>query len=150
MPSQIDAYTRFSNAQAVTADAASDYIDLKTANRDLGTGTPLYVDVKCVVAMTDGSSNSTCAVTVQGSTDSAFTSPVTLATVGTFAAVSQAGTRLTPLALPVRAEATLYRYIRLYYTMANGDLTTGSFTASLTPAPQAWAAMPKGYTGPTT
>ena len=145
MPPQIDALTRLANAQAVTADAATDYIDLKAA-RDLGTGVPIYVNAKCVVAMTDGSSNSTATLTIQGATDAAFTSPVTLLTVGTFAAVSPAGTILPPVALPVRAVATLYQYIRGYFTMANGDLTTGSFTVYLSPEAQGWRAAPKNYT----
>ena len=62
----VDALLLFSDAQAITAAAAStSYIDFG-AVRDMGTGEDLYVVVTCDVAMTDGSSDSTLAVAIEG------------------------------------------------------------------------------------
>lgn len=133
----------FSSAQAVTASAASeDIVDLLAA-RNLGVGRTLYVVVKCVTAMTDASSNSTVAVTVETDTAAAFSSATTAQTIGTFSAVSAAGTKFV---VPLAQFTTAERYIRLYYTVANGDLTTGSFTAYLTDAPEQIVHYADGYT----
>lgn len=125
----IDAHNLFSDGQAVTADAAStNYLDLG-AIRNLGVGENLYVVVVCTVAMTDASSNSTCTVTIESDDNTSFSSAVARQTVGAFAAVSAAGTRIVARLAP---DVINERYIRLKYTMANGDLTTGSFKAFLT------------------
>lgn len=122
----VDSQLLFSDAQAVTAAAAStNSIDLG-AVRDIGTGEPLYIVCVCDVAMTDASSNSTLAVTLEGDSSTTFT-PDGSDALFTFSALSAAGTvkyaRLNP------AMASNYRYLQLRYTPANGDLSTGSFTA---------------------
>lgn len=139
----VDAQTRYSNAQAVTAAAASDNLIDHQAIRDLGTGQDIYVVVLCTVAMTDGSSDSTLAVTLETDDDSAFGSATTGQTIGTFAAVSPAGTVLVAKLQPGGLNE---RYSRLKYTPANGNLTTGSFTAFLTTDINKWVAYAKGYT----
>lgn len=126
----VDALLLFSDAQAVTAAAAStNYVDFG-AVRDMGTGEDLYVVVTCDVAMTDGSSDSTLAVAIEGDSTSTFTPDYTR-TLFTFDALSAAGTvkiaKLSP------GDVNL-RYFQLKYTPANGNLTTGSFTAFITPA----------------
>lgn len=123
-----DAMNKFSDAQAVTAAAAStEYMDLGIA-RQIGDGENLYVMIVCDVAMTDGSSDSTLAVTLETDDNSSFSSATTVQTIGTFAALSAIGTKLIARLQP----STAYeRYIRLYYTPANGNLSTGSFTAFL-------------------
>jgi len=139
----IDRQFRFSNAQAITASAAStDLVDLEAA-RDMGVGRTLYVVVVCTTAMTDASSNSTVAVAVETDTAAAFSSATSAQTIGTFSATSAAGTQfIVPLAQFTTAE----RFIRLYYTVANGDLDTGSFTAFLTDAPAQYVTYANGYT----
>lgn len=123
-----DAMNKFSDAQAVTASAAStEYMDLGVA-RQIGDGENLYVMIVCDVAMTDTGSNSTLAVTLETDDNSSFSSATTVQTIGTFAATSAIGTKLIARLQP----STAYeRYIRLYYTTANGDLSAGSFTAFL-------------------
>lgn len=123
-----DAMNKFSDAQAVTAAAAStEYMDLGIA-RQIGDGENLYVMIVCDVAMTDGSSDSTLAVTLETDDNSSFSSATTVQTIGTFAALSAIGAKLIARLQP----STAYeRYIRLYYTPANGNLSTGSFTAFL-------------------
>lgn len=139
----IDRQLRFSSAQAVTAAAAStDLVDLGVA-RDIAPGQTLWVVIVCTTAMTDSGSNSTLAVTVESDTAAAFSSATTVQTVGTFAAVSAAGTVVKAQLAPMSTDE---RYIRLYYTPAGGDLSTGSFTAFITSDPDNWTAYADGIT----
>lgn len=126
----LDAQLLFSDAQAVTASAAStNYLDLGVA-RDIGTGEDLYLVSICDVAMTDSGSDSTVAVSLQGDSTTTFT-PDGEQTMFTFSALSAIGTvkiaKLDPGSAPLQ-----YRYVQAYYTVANGNLTTGSFTTFIT------------------
>jgi len=125
-----DAQNLFSDEQAVTSAAGStNTLDLGIL-RDIGTGETLYVVVIVDVAMTDDSSNSTLAVALEGDSTTSFT-PDGTQTLFTFPATSAIGTKkiakLDPSSDPLQ-----YRYIRLKYTPANGDLSTGTFTAFVT------------------
>lgn len=126
----VDAALLFSDAQAVTATAAStNYMDAG-AVRDLGTGESLYVVCSVDVAMTDTGSDSTVAVSLEGDSTSTFT-PDGTDTLFTFPALSAAGT--TKIARLDPGMASLqYRYLQLKYTVSGGNLTTGSFTAFIT------------------
>lgn len=140
----VDAQLLFSDAQAVTAAAAStNIVDLAATRREVGVGKPLYVVVGCVVAMTDAGSDSTLAVTLESDDAAAFSSATTRQTIGTFPATSAAGTRFV---VPLVVDTITERYIRLYYTPANGDLTTGSFDAFITDTPDLFRAYPDGFT----
>jgi len=125
----LDAQLLFSDAQAVTAAAAStNSVDLG-AVRDIGTGQELYVMVTVDVALTDSGSDSTVTVALEGDSTSTFT-PDGTQDLFVIPALAAAGSvyyaRLDPLAAPLQ-----YRYIQLKYTPNNGNLTTGSFTAAL-------------------
>lgn len=136
-----DAQGLFSDAQAVTAAAAStNYVDLLTTYANTGTGENLYLVVSCDVAMTDSGSDSTLAVALEQDDNSSFSSATALQTIGTFAATSAAGTtKIARIAPGVITE----RYVRLYFTPANGNLTTGSFTAFITYDVDSWRAYAK-------
>lgn len=139
----IDHQNLFSDAQAVTADAAStNLIDLG-AVRNLGVGENLYVVVQVDVTMDDASDDSTCTVTVESDDAAAFSSATTRQTIGTFAATSAAGTRLVARLQP---DVINERFIRLKYTMANGDLSAGSFTAFLVKDLQAYTSYADNIT----
>jgi hypothetical protein len=126
----LDGQQEYSDAQAVTASAAStNLIDHGTANVDIGTGHNVYLVVTCVTAMTDAASNSTVTVTLQTDTAAAFASATTALTLTAFAAESAAGTRRVAKLDP---GAVVERFTRCYYTVAGGNLTTGSFDAQLT------------------
>lgn len=126
----VDSQLLFSDAQAVTAAAAStNSIDLG-AVRDIGTGEELYLVCLVDVALSDAGSDSSVAVTLEGDSTTTFT-PDASDTLFTFAAASAAGT-VKYLKLSPAMAALQYRYIQLRYTPANGNLTTGSFTAFLT------------------
>jgi hypothetical protein len=129
--SLIDGLNRFSNAQAVTAAAASTEVDLK-AVYDPGAGNPLWIVVACVVDMTDGSSDSTLVVTLRQAAATGMGSPDTLATIGTFPAVSVAGTKLVYAVPP---GLITKQFLDLYYTPTSGNLSTGSFDAFITADP---------------
>jgi hypothetical protein len=122
-----------SDAQAVTAAAASTNVidlgplDAGNTTRDIGIGEEMWLVLTCTTAMTDAGSDSTLAVTMETDNNEAFSSPTTIWTAYTFAAVSPAG-RQTKLPLP---PANYERYIRLKYTPSGGDLTTGSFKAQI-------------------
>lgn len=145
----VDAQLTFSDAQAVTATAAStNYIDLGplfsgNLTRNLGVGERMYIVVNVDVAMTDSGSDSTIAVTLETDDNTSFSSATTLATLGTFAAVSAVGTQIIA-ALPVGAYE---RYIQLRYTAANGNLSTGSFTASIVKDASMFATYAQGSPG---
>lgn len=139
-----DLFLTFSDAQAITASAAStNVIDLRAA-RQMAPGQELWINVHCVVAMTDAGSDSTVTVTVDTDDNAAFSSPTSsVQTLAVFAAVSAAGTmRKAPLVVIPTPE----RFLRLTYTVANGNLTTGSFTAYLSLTPQEATLYPAGYT----
>lgn len=138
----IDAQNLYSDAQAVTASAASTNIIDHDISRNLGVGQELYLVVVCDVAMTDASSDSTVAVTLESDNDSAFGSVDDTQTIGTFAALSAVGARLVAKLSPDLVDS---RYSRVYYTVANGNLSTGSFTAFLTTSIDAYTAYANGY-----
>jgi hypothetical protein len=138
----IDALLRFSNAQAVTSAAASESVLDFGSVRDVGNGERLFVVVVCTTAMTDASSNSTLAVALEGDSTESFTPDYTR-TLFTFDALSAAGTvKFAPLG---PGDLNL-RYARLKYTPANGDLSTGSFTAFITKDIQKYASYADGIT----
>lgn len=142
----VDDLLLFSDAQAITSAAGStNTVDCGVAGgRDLGTGKELYVVVSVDVAFTDAGSNSTLSVALEGDSTSTFT-PDGTQTLFTIPALAAAGAtyyaKLDPGADPLA-----YRYLRLYYTPNNGDLTTGSVTAFITTDIAKFVAYAKNYT----
>ena len=139
----LDANLLFSDAQAVTATAAStNYIDVGLP-RNIGVGEPLYVVTTVDVALTDSGSDSTVAVTLEGDSTTTFTPDASQA-LYTIPALAAAGSvyiaRINP------GLAGDYRYMQLKYTVSGGDLTTGSFTSFITKDIQAYKSYAKGYT----
>ena len=144
-----DAGTTFSSAQAVTANAVSTNSWDTRATSRFGIGNPLYVIVQCTVQMEDSGNNSNCTVYLQSSANANMASATNMQTLGVFATNTTVGTILGTYGVHINPAALNNRYIALYYSMGGGDLTAGSFTAFVTPDPQAWVAYAKGFTGPT-
>ncbi len=138
-----DALLLFSDAQAVTAAAAStSYVDLKAA-RNIGVGENLFVVLIVDTALTDSGSDSVVTVDLQGDSSTSF-SPDGTQTLFTVAAVAAAGTKYVARISPGLAAA--YRYLQLYYTPVGSDLTAGAFTAFITHDPdQASAYYASGF-----
>lgn len=138
----VDKLALFSDAQAVTAAAAStDYMDLGAA-RNIGVGQELYVAVTVDVALTDASSDSTVTVSLEGDSSTTFT-PDGTQTLFTIPALAAAGQKYYARISP--DFASNYRYIQLRYTPNNGNLTTGSFTAAIVTGIDKVTNFPKGY-----
>jgi hypothetical protein len=138
----VDNALLFSDAQAITnATASTSYVDL-TAAIDLGAGQPLYVVVVVDTALADTGSNSTLTVALYGDSTTTFT-PDGSQTLVTIPATTAAGTKYV---VPIAPELTKYRYLELYYTPNNGDLSAGAVTAFITMNPSVLASYPKGYT----
>lgn len=125
----VDAALLFSDAQPVTAAAAStSYLDVGIA-RDIGTGEDLYVVVTVDTTFTDGSSNSTLDVYLYGDSTTSFT-PDGKQKLFTLPALAAAGTSYFAKISP--DFAANYRYMELYYDPQNGDLSAGAVTAFIT------------------
>lgn len=133
-----DATEQFSNAQAITATAAStnvldtgatgtSYGAAAAHTRDMGKGTPVPLTIRVVQSFNTLTSLS---IAYQVATDAAFTSPVTIFTGGpyTLAQLAAGATHLLPDTIPVGANL---RYHRLYYTVAGSNPTLGQITAGI-------------------
>ena len=122
----IDKFLQVSDAQAVTASAAStDVIDTGAANRAIGDVTSLAAVITVDQAATaDGAA--TVTFSLQDSADnSTFTDVVASAAIGK--AALTAGAQAAVPTLP----SNLRRYIRVYYTVGTGPLTAGKFSAQI-------------------
>ena len=138
----LDKVLMFSDAQGITAAAASDnYVDFG-ATKDLGLGENLYIAINVDVAFTDGGSDSTLTVAIQTDTDPAFGSAVTQSVLTIPALAPIGAAYFVGIDPGVIAE----RYVRLYYTPNSGNLTTGSLTATIAKDIQKQVIYPKGYT----
>ena len=144
-----DAGSTFSSNQAVTANAVSTNSWDTRATSRWGIGNPLYVIVQCTVTMSDSGDNSNCTVYLQTSANANMSSATNMQTLGVFATNTAAGTILGTYGVFINPAALNNRYAALYYSMGTGDLSAGSFTAFVTPDPQAYIAYARGYTGPT-
>ncbi|MNN10860.1 hypothetical protein D3C81_1237960 [compost metagenome] len=129
----LDKLNTFSDAQAVTATAAStNVIDLGPLThgntvRDIGAGEPVYLFVSVGAAATAGGA-ATVTIALQTDTVENFATPTNLFVSATFALADMgAGAQLVGIAVPRGVE----RYLRLNYTVATGPLLTGTFYAGL-------------------
>lgn len=141
---QVDANLEFSDAQAVTATAISNVIDLGTGNttRDIGAGEPVYL-VILVDTTTASAGSTTVDFTLESdSTADLETSATTHMTVAAVPKASLvAGYRVVAQALPI---GDYERYLGVRYTVNTANFSAGAFTAFLTRQPQAWAAYADG------
>ena len=125
----LDNETLFSDAQAVTASAASTNVVhmAKGKIKEVATGEPMPLLIQVV---TDFAGLTSVKVSVQTATDAAFTSPVTLAETGAIALASlKAGYRF-PINFVPKGNLG---YMRLYYTVV-GTGTAGKITAGVVAA----------------
>lgn len=132
-----DATNLFSDAQAITASAAStNVIDFgatgtpkhaaNALSRDLGKGRKLDFTARVVE---DFATLTSLTLVIQGSVDAAFSSPVTIATSAAIPAASLVAGYVFPL--PVIPRGASYRYMRTYYTVGGSNATAGKITAGL-------------------
>jgi hypothetical protein len=138
-----DASLIFAEQQVVTASAASaastavtpncvGIVDLGLPNsgRNIGVGSDkLYLVVTCTADMTDASSDTTIAASLRTSATAAsgaLTGTITtILTLAAFPALTKKGTMI----YGVLPSAAYKQYLDVYFTAANGNLTTGNFSA---------------------
>lgn len=139
----LDSKSMYSDSQAITGSAASTNALNHGVARNLGVGVPLHLVAVVTEAFTDGSSNST--VTAKCQTDSVvgFGSASDRFTFDVFAALSAVGTRRIRTLVDGDIDNI---YSRMYYTVANGDLTTGKISAFLTQDYEAYKSYAQAYT----
>lgn len=129
----------FSDAQAITATAAStSYIDFGK-DRNVGIGEPMCVLVTCGVAM--GGTSPTMTVSLRTDDNSSFSSPTTLTSSRQFSSMAVN----EYVAVPVPNDSSCERYLQAYYTMG-GTSPTVTVTAALLPmsAVQNYVKYPAG------
>lgn len=130
----LDERNEFADAQTVTATAISDVIDLGATPtlRSIQGGEPLYLVISVDEAATAaGAATVTFSLESDSTADLATSATVHFAT----AAIGKAALTLgsTQVAIPVPITANVERYLGVRYTVATGPLTTGKFSAYLTP-----------------
>jgi len=128
----IDYQERFSDAQAITVDAAStNYIDTQVAGRAYD---EQWLEVMVNTTFDTSGEAGTLVIKLQTDSDSAFGSATDLYTSASFAeSALVAGAKLIQMRLPEGLE----RYIQLYFDVNNSDaFTAGKVDAYLTGAPR--------------
>lgn len=125
----LDAHLTLSDAQALTATAAStNYYDAGAA-RQIGDGEPLAAYITVDVAADFTSTNETYVITLESDDNTSFSSPTTLASRTMSAAERAAGSRIV---IPFPPGAPAERYYRLNYTLG-GTTPTVTLTAEIQP-----------------
>lgn len=136
----LDLNAIFSNAQAITASAVStNVIDLGAPGRAAYGNVQLVRNNKgdCIPLLIQVVQNfatlASLTITIQGSVDEAFTSPVALAASPAIPVASLvAGFIYRPLIeLP---RNNIYRYVRINYTVGGSNATAGQVTAGIVTA----------------
>jgi hypothetical protein len=129
----IDYNLQFSDAQSVTADAASTNIIDLGSDRDIGPGEDMKIVVSFDVAM--GGSSPTLAVQVQTDDNAGFSSASTIATSRTIAAAAIGHTLV--MGMPDTNE----RYLRLNYDVG-GSSPTMTVSAAIVKDAQQYQSYP--------
>jgi hypothetical protein len=129
----IDKQTLFSEAQAITADAASTNVYDTGSAADAGAGSPIRLFCNVGTAF-----NTLTSLAIQLQCDSAdtFGSPKTLWSVSFLLAELTANTKLNLPPIPAGCE----RFVRLNYDVTGSNPTTGTITAGLILDDQSWVA----------
>lgn len=125
----LDAHCLFSDAQAITADAAStNYIDLKAA-QNIFDGEPMAVVLVVDVAADGTTTDETYEFQIETDDNTSFSSATDLVahSIG-YAALTAGSTHV----LPIPVGAAVERYLRVYYNVG-GTSPTITVTAFLQP-----------------
>jgi len=124
----MDYKNMFSNAQSITASAASETIlDMEVANANLGQGSPLII--RFIIEETFDSSGDTATLTIalqDSATDFGGTNVLLQGKAHAISATTLLkGGYLPEIKIPDRHA----RYLRLYYTVGTENFTAGKLTA---------------------
>ena len=126
----LDKLLRMSNAQAVTASAAStDVIDLGVLT-DIGEGREIELLVQVGTAFTAAGA-ATMTVALQGSVDNSTFTDMAVTRAIPVASLTAGATLFNISVPPVGTGQAHPRYLRMNYTVATGPMTAGTVTAAL-------------------
>jgi hypothetical protein len=136
----LDLNSLLSNAQAITASAVStNVLDLGAPGRAAYNGVQLVRnnkgdDIPLLIQVVQSFATLTSlTITIQGSVDEAFTSPVTLSVSPAIAVASLvAGFVYRPMVDFPRNN--IYRYVRISYTVGGSNATAGQISAGVVTA----------------
>lgn len=142
----VDSSLLLSDAQAMSATAASTNIIDLSASRNLGAGEPMAV-VLCVDVAADGTTgDETYSVAVQVDDDSAFGSSTTITTYTVPRTTVKNDIHVIPI--PITASNSDNRYLRVNYTLGGTtpSITVTTYLSPLSAAAQKYVPYAKGYT----
>lgn len=143
----LDKQIEFSDSQVVTTSAVStnvyDQAPLtRNTSRDWGSGSNAYLVLQTDAAATAAGA-ATVTVTLETADNAAMTGSTVVATYGPFSiAQMAAGQTISVAGLPY---APMRRYVALRYTVGNGPLTGGSFSAFVTINPEVYSTYDRNY-----
>lgn len=125
----LDGQNLYSDAQALTASAASTNLIDHGADRNMGIGEPLVAVIVVDVALDAGNGDETYSAVVQTDDNSSFSSATTLATFPTMTRGDAAGTRYV---VPIPPDTRMEQYTRISFTLG-GTSPSGTVTAFMIP-----------------
>ena len=121
-----DKQNQFSDAQAITSSAAStNVIDMTGTLKEVAFATPMPLRIQVVE---DFATLTSLEIKVQTATDSAFTTPVDLATTGTIGVDTLKKGYVAPINFIPKGNKG---YMRLYYSVTGTAATAGKITAGI-------------------
>jgi len=140
----LDAQNLYSDAQALTATAASTNLIDHGSDRNIGIGEPLVVSLTVDVAADFTSANETYQFDLETDDNAAFSSATVVVSRIITAAVLTLGSKH---AIPVPPDTRMERFSRINYTLG-GTTPTVTVTAALLPQSflQNEFAYPDGFT----
>ena len=137
-----DNYLKFSDAQAITVDAAgTNRVDFVNSAPDVGTGENLYCVVQNVTALADTTdSDAQVVVSLASNATSAATegAMANKVTVGTFACATSALAAGQVSIIKLPPGFPVARYVGIHYDVTTTGAFTGSFDAQIVKDVQKW------------
>lgn len=118
----IDNNLVLSDAQAVTNTAVESTNVINKLAESRNINNPMTFEARVDTTFDTAEEDGTLTIAIQGSTDEAFTSPVTLASTGAIAEANLIANSVFRLVVPAGTE---YQYIRGYYTPGAHAFTAG-------------------------
>lgn len=133
----LDSQLMFSDAQAITASAASTNVVTFSNPRDMGIGGEIYLVVVGSGTFASAGGTATLQIAVQYSTDNSTYVDAAISGVMTITELNNTVLDNQPylfgicLPRPQKGNTTTPLYVRLYYTVGTQDFTAGSVQAYL-------------------
>lgn len=110
----LDKQNQYSNAQSISSSTTSTNYINHGADRNLGMGTPLVVEMVVTTALDAGNSDETYSAVLQTDDNSSFSSATTVASFSTMTRGDAAGTRYFAIIPPT---TVMEQYSRISFTL---------------------------------